>query len=124
MSITFTTRIAPHIRVELTCASKARREARFDEEFAHLEAAHVLGQESTFWHVRIHVAMGQWAWRRRDWREFLGQIVRVLGAATKTFLGLVPRGNTGDVSLFKSLPVSLEHEILIQKAKSENGSEP
>jgi hypothetical protein len=39
--------------------------------------------------------------------EFLGQILRIAGAAGLTALGLVPRGNTGgaNVGSFRSMPV-------------------
>ena len=49
--------------------------------FAHLERAHVLGQASTFLHVRTHLRMLSWAIRHRHLKEVVGQILRVVGAA-------------------------------------------
>jgi Protein of unknown function (DUF3703) len=57
--------------------------------------------------------------QQRDVKECLGQIFRILGAATKTSFGLIPHGNTGgaNVSPFKPMPVSAELEMHIQQAK-------
>jgi hypothetical protein len=69
-----------------------------------LERAHVLGQTSTVEHVRVHWRMFLWGLRQRSPREYLGQLVRIVGAATKTAVGLVPHGNTGRITTFKRLP--------------------
>jgi hypothetical protein len=51
--------------------------------------------------------MLDWAVRRRDPREIVGQVFRIVGAATKTAIGLIPTGNTGgsNVSPFKRMPI-------------------
>jgi hypothetical protein len=60
-----------------------------------------------------------WAWRNRSAKEFLGQLLRIVGAATKTAAGLVPEGNTGgaNISPFKRLPVEPELAAVIERAK-------
>jgi hypothetical protein len=65
-----------------------------------------------------------WALRHRDWSEFLGQLVRLLGAATKTPLGLIPAGNTGgaNISPFKRLPIPEDLARTIQRAKADTPS--
>ncbi len=115
----FSRRIAPHVMNELAQATAARAQRRFDEEFSHLENAHVLGQESTYWHVYTHVKMAQWAIRNQDARELFGQLLRIVGAATKTAVGLVPSGNTGGarISPFTRLPIDPELARLIDEAK-------
>ncbi len=120
MQATFTKSIAPYVETELAAAQRARMSGNAGQEFAHLERAHVLGQESTYWHVKVHLLMLLWALRNRSMREFLGQIFRVVGAATKTAFGLVPEGNTGGakVSPFKKMPISPELAGMIQHAKS------
>jgi hypothetical protein len=83
--------------------------------FHHLERAHVLGQSSTGQHMRAHIAMLQWAVRQRAPGEFVGQVLRLVGAATKTAIGVVPEGNTGgaNVSPFRrlSIPDDLRNQI-------------
>jgi len=63
-------------------------------DFQHLENAHVLGQKSTYWHVKVHWLMLLLAVRNLETKEIFGQIFRMVGAATKTAIGLVPAGNT------------------------------
>ena len=99
----FSQQIAPYVEVELANAKRANAASDTQQEFAFLERAHVIGQESTYWHVRVHVLMLVWAARNRSVREAFGQVFRIVGAATKTAFGLVPSGNTGgaNVSPFK-----------------------
>ncbi|UTW00697.1 DUF3703 domain-containing protein [Marinomonas rhizomae] len=120
MQHTFTKRVASYVEAELSSAREARSAGNAKQEFSHLERAHVLGQESTYWHVRVHVLMLAWAIRNGSTREALGQLFRIVGAATKTAFGLVPQGNTGgaNVSPFKTMPINHDLATLIQKAKS------
>ncbi|MBY8122532.1 DUF3703 domain-containing protein [Vibrio fluvialis] len=120
MKRTFSERVAPYVETELARARRARSAGDTQQEFAHLERAHVLGQESTYWHVKVHALMLVWATRNHSIRETLGQVFRIVGAATKTAFGLVPQGNTGgaNVSPFKKMPIAPELATLIHKAKS------
>jgi hypothetical protein len=120
MNNRFSRRIAASVRVELKASVKARATGRAEHEFACLERAHVLGQGSTYWHVRVHLMMLMWGLRHSDVREIVGQIFRILGAATKTVFGLVPEGNTGgaNVNPFRSMEIDPELAELIQRAKS------
>lgn len=120
MKSNFSRMIAPHVEVELDSARQARSSGDPSREFTHLERAHVLGQEATYWHVKVHVLMLAWAIRNHSIREVLGQVFRIVGAATKTAIGLVPQGNTGgaNVSPFRKMPIAPELANLIRKAKS------
>ena len=120
MQQTFRKRVAAYVEFEFENAKWVRSAGEFSQEFTHLERAHVLGQESTYWHVKVHVLMLAWATRNGSVREALGQIFRIVGAATKTAFGLVPQGNTGgaNVSPFKKMPISQDLATLIQRAKS------
>lgn len=112
--MSFARNIRPYVDAELRAAREDAAHA-----FAHLERAHVLGQASTREHVRVHWRMLAWAWQQRDGREFFGQIYRLIGAATKTFIGMVPMGNTGgaNVSPVKPMPVDPELAAIIERAK-------
>jgi Protein of unknown function (DUF3703) len=114
----FGRRIFPYVQAELQLAALAELEGKLQQAFTHLERAHVLGQNSTLQHVRVHYAMLCWAFRHRKIKEVCGQLVRIVGAATKTALGLVPKGNTGgsNVSPFKRLPVAPDLEACIREA--------
>ena len=116
----FSLNIAPFVKAELEHATNARQAGNSKLEFKRLENAHVLGQESTYWHVKVHILMLLWALRNLKIQEIFGQIFRIGGAATKTVFGLVPVGNTGgvNVSPFKRMPIKPEHQFIIDKAKS------
>src|SRR5688572_1980505 len=88
--------------------------------FRHLERAHVLGQGDTFDHTRVHWRMLKVGWKRRDAREIFGQIIRIIGAATKTPMGIYPKGNTGgsDVYFFKSMPIPDDLQAILDDSRA------
>jgi len=120
MSNSYSKKIALYVKAELELATNAGKSRNVELEFQHLENAHVLGQESTYWHVKVHVLMLLWAIRNLKLKEIIGQLFRIVGASTKTMFGLVPQGNTGgtNVSPFKVMPIKSEHQLIIKNAKS------
>jgi Protein of unknown function (DUF3703) len=118
----FAHNIRPFVEAELQTATVLAAQGQAQTAFAHLERAHVLGQASTVHHVRVHWRMFLWGFRQRDAKECLGQIFRIVGAATKTFFGLIPHGNTGgaNVSPFKPMAVPTELEMRIRQAHRMN----
>jgi hypothetical protein len=120
MQRTFSKRVAPYVVAELANAKRASSVGDAQQEFSHLERAHVIGQESTYWHVKVHVLMLAWASRNRSVKEIVGQVFRIVGAATKTAFGLVPLGNTGgaNVSPFRKMPIAPDLAALIQEVKA------
>ena len=115
----FSKAISPYVEEELLKSKHALAADDYTTAFTHLENAHVLGQESTFWHVKVHCLMLLWAIRKPDFSEIFGQIIRVLGAAILTAVKGVPAGNTGgsNVSLVKTMPVNPAHADIITEAK-------
>ncbi|WP_027872482.1 DUF3703 domain-containing protein [Spongiibacter marinus] len=118
--VRFSKAIAPFIELELVRARQAEAFGDAVTGFRHLENAHVLGQESTRWHVKVHWLMFRWGLRQRDRREVVGQIIRIIGAAALTAIKGVPIGNTGgsNISPVKPLPIKPELEAIIAKAKA------
>ncbi len=118
----FGQRIRPAVDHEVQAAARAEAAQHAADAFHHLERAHVLGQASTFQHVRVHVLMLLWAVRHRAPRELAGQLLRIVGAATKTALGWIPTGNTGgsNVNPFKPLPVPEDLQRILTRARSES----
>jgi hypothetical protein len=113
---TFATRIRPFVSLEIAAAADAPGPSA---RFRHLERAHVLGQASTWEHVRVHAHMLAHAWRHRDSREIAGQLIRLLGAAALTGVGMVPTGNTGgaDVSSLRRMAIPPDLAKLIATAR-------
>ncbi len=114
--------IKPHVEAQIDASTALVAVGQTADAFGNLERAHVLGQESTILHTRVHWAMLLWGVRHRDGKEVLGQLLRLVGAATKTAIGLVPQGNTGgtNVSPFKVMPIPPQLEQLIADAKKYN----
>ena len=114
----FASRIRPVVALELEAAGNTEKQGLAGEAFRHLERAHVLGQASTVEHVRVHWRMLRWGLRQRRPREVAGQVLRIVGAATKTALGWVPSGNTGgaDVSPFRPMPIAPDLQALLDAA--------
>jgi len=115
----FSKNIAPFVKEELLKAERALQSGDSSASFAHLENAHILGQESTYWHVKVHFQMMLWGVRQKDSHEITGQIIRLIGAALLTLIKGVPIGNTGgsNVSPVKPMPIKKEHAAIIAKAK-------
>jgi len=118
--MSFGIRIRAYVDAELAASRSAERAGDAESAFRHLERAHILGQRSTVQHVRVHVLMLLWGLRNHRAREVVGQFTRVIGAATKTWVGLVPSGNTGgaDVSPFKPMAIPDDLAELIDVARS------
>lgn len=102
---------------ELERARKLEREIAFRRAWAHLERAHVLSQAKAWPHVRVHLLMAGFACRRRDLREVLGQIPRILLAAPGSWTGRAPRGNTGgaNVGIFTPMEIPADLEVLLRQ---------
>lgn len=117
---TFARRIRPAVNAELAAARAAEADGDPATAFTHLERAHVLGQSSTTEHVRVHALMLRWALRHGRCAEAAGQVLRIVGAATKTAVGMVPRGNTGgsNVPPWRPMPLPADLQREIDAARS------
>ena len=117
----FSRRIRPAVQRELDASAREESLGNVRAAFGHLERAHVLGQMATAFHVRVHWLMLCWAVRHRQPREAVGQLTRIVGAATKTAMGWVPQGNTGgsNVSPFRRMPIPVELQKQLDSARAD-----
>ncbi len=108
-----------YIDDEIAAADRLSAAGDAANAFRHLKRAHVLGQSLTYQHTRVHWLMLKHGLRENDRREIAGQVLRIVGAATKTPLGLVPTGNTGgaDVSPLKRMPIERDLQAILNKAE-------
>jgi hypothetical protein len=92
-----------------------------DVAWTHLERAHIVSQPLAGEHVRTHAAMLLTAVRRRDAKEALGQLFRVVVAAPGSLTGRYPVGNTGgaDVSAFAPMPIPPDLQELLDASRSQ-----
>ncbi|MCY1259267.1 hypothetical protein D9M68_171280 [compost metagenome] len=79
-----------------------------------LERAHILTQCMPVLHTRSHWLMLQAGWQQGDYREVLGQAMRMPAALLFSRIW-VPLGNTGRarVSAFRPMPISEELRQLL-----------
>lgn len=112
-------RIKAAVDAEIGKASDLLRKNDSESAFRHLERAHVLGQAITVEHTRVHWLMLKIGWRKGDFREICGQMLRLVGASTKTAFGIYPTGNTGgtDVWFFETMPIQKDLQKIINEAR-------
>ncbi len=108
-------RLQTAFELELDLARQREHAGALPEAWRHLERAHVLSQAFAGPHVRVHLRMLGFGWRRLDLREVRGQLARVLVAAPGSWLGRAPLGNTGgaDVGIFTPLPIPEDLQRLL-----------
>lgn len=79
-----------------TAITDARRCA---DPWPALERAHIASQPWAWPHSRVHAAMLAAAWRQRDRREIVGQVIRLVVAGPGSLAGRYPPGNTGRTTM-------------------------
>lgn len=79
----------------------------YDQAFKHFERAHILGQYFIVPHTQSHWWMLKIGLKRKDFKEIVGQLIRIPGGIVGSAIGVLPTGNTGgaNISAFKKLPV-------------------
>ncbi len=90
-------------------AKELYKKESWEECFYYLENAHILGQQAPWPHTLSHYWMLKVAWRRKDWKEILGQLLRTAASPIITPIW-VPIGNTGgaNVSPLKAMAIRKE----------------
>jgi hypothetical protein len=96
---------------ERRAAHVARQLTHTEDEWRHLERAHVLSQPMAVAHVRTHVAMLGYGIRHRDRREVIGQLVRLVVAAPGTWTRRYPVGNTGGANVNAMKPMRIPDDL-------------
>jgi hypothetical protein len=116
--------VARHYRTELERAEELELDRDWTSAWRALERAHILSQAHAGPHVQVHLRMLGFAWRRRAWREVLGQLPRILLAAPGSLLGRAPRGNTGgaDVGIFTPMPIPADLQRILDGEDDERSN--
>ena len=82
-----------------------RARSRGPDRWKVLEAAHMLGQERFWLHLRSHWYMLALAARERDVREAAGQLFRILLVPLGHLSGRLPLGNPGRATVSAFAPM-------------------
>ncbi|MCL1057586.1 DUF3703 domain-containing protein [Shewanella gelidimarina] len=92
--------------VEMDEAINLYKKNELDSAFYHLERAHILGQSYVLPHAKSHWWMLKVGLRKRNTKEVLGQVTRMIASILFTKVW-VPLGNTGgtNVNPLKPMPI-------------------
>jgi hypothetical protein len=96
---------------EALAARQAYARGDFEEAFARLERAHILGQPWAGPHSWTHWMMLRVGWRRGDLREVRGQILRLAVGGILSWFGWLPIGNTGGANVPPTMPMALPGDL-------------
>jgi hypothetical protein len=96
---------------ERAAARAARHAGDAAGEWRHLERAHILSQPMAGPHLRTYAAMLTAALRRRDGRETLGQVLRLVLAVPGSQTGRYPVGNTGGADVSAFVPMAVPEDL-------------
>lgn len=110
------TKIAQQLMLEIYSYTKAREVNNHEKCIHHLGRAHILSQNSWFRHFYIHFLMFEYSWRRKDYKEVRGQILRMIVTIPGHMLKKVPKGNTGwsSIGLNQVLPIPTDLESILK----------
>lgn len=92
---------------ELVLYNEARAEGKHGLCFKHLGRAHIIAQSRWFHHFYVHFLMLEYAWKRKDFKELFGQIIRMAATIPGHLFGKLPVGNIGwaSVGIFERMPI-------------------
>ncbi|HMJ47085.1 MAG TPA: DUF3703 domain-containing protein [Ferruginibacter sp.] len=92
---------------ELRSYDEALAQHSLHKAWRHLERAHIIGQAWSKQHTYIHWLMFKFGIKIKNKKEILGQIPRLFIGGVKSFVGVIPTGNTGgsDVPPLKKMDI-------------------
>ena len=108
-------RVLKYYNQELEQAKAAYQVKTWEKCFYHLERAHILGQPYIVPHTTTHIWMFRVGFHKKDFREVIGQIFRIVTGVVGSALGTLPYGNTGgsNVNPFKPMEVPQDLKSLL-----------
>lgn len=91
---------------ELTLYTEARNSKNHERCLEYLGRAHIISQLRWF-HFYIHFLMLEYSYERKDFKEALSQLLRMLLTVPGHLLNRIPKGNTGwsSIGLNQELPL-------------------
>ena len=118
MALRMPTAIKIHYKKELRDHYKYLESNDLIKSWYFLERSHILGQSYPLEHTWSHWLMLRFGFKVRNFKEVLGQIPRLLVGGIKSFVGVIPAGNTGGVNVppLRSMEIPQDlHAILNDK---------
>jgi hypothetical protein len=105
---------------ELAQAETLFEQDNFFQSWQHLERAHILGQPYPYHHSLVHWRMLLFGIKTKNTREIIGQVPRLLVGGVKSFVGVVPVGNTGGANVppLQAMPIPDELQKIIEQSRN------
>ena len=88
-----------HYNEELEIYKRELAKANFQAAWRQLERAHIIGQPWFKQHTNVHWLMFKFGIKIKNRKEVLGQVPRLLVGGVKSFVGVIPIGNTGGANV-------------------------
>jgi hypothetical protein len=103
--------LKPFFKKELQDARTAFAQNNLQQNWRHLERAHILGQPYPYHHSFVHWEMLIFGIKTKNLQEIIGQIPRLLVGGVKSFVGKIPVGNTGGADVPGLQPMEIPEEL-------------
>jgi hypothetical protein len=88
-----------HYRIELENYKTEVTKGNLRLAWRKLERAHIIGQAWFKQHTYVHWLMFRFGIKIKNRKEILGQLPRLLVGGVKSFVGIIPVGNTGGANV-------------------------
>lgn len=110
--------LKPYYASELSKYQSEYTSGNLKSAWNHLERAHIIGQRYPYAHTFVHWKMFQFGLKIKSAKEIFGQIPRLMFGGVKSFVGIVPVGNSGGANVppLKPFPLEKELEDIFKKA--------
>ena len=100
-----------HYLRELEIYQQEIRNADFPTAWRQLERAHIIGQPWLLQHTYVHWLMLKFGIKIKNKKEILGQLPRLLVGGIKSFVGVIPTGNTGGANVSPLRKMEIPEEL-------------
>lgn len=103
--------LKPYYQDELSKAQSALLKNELQKSWYHLERAHILGQPYPVAHTAVHWKMLKFGIKIKNGKEIIGQLPRLVFGGVKSFVGIVPIGNTGGANVPPLKPMEIPDDL-------------
>lgn len=120
INTTIPSQLSKLFQKELVQAETLFEQNNFFQSWRHLERAHILGQPYPYHHSLVHWRMLLFGIKTKNTREIIGQLPRLLVGGVKSFVGVVPVGNTGGANVppLQAMPIPDELQKIIEQSRN------
>ena len=112
--------LKPFYKAELEKSANAFSKKEYALSWHHLERAHIFSQPYPIAHTSVHWKMLLFGLRKKNGKEVIGQVSRLLLGGVISFIGKAPTGNTGGANVppFKKMQIPADIQSIIDRTKT------